>query len=527
LAGDGDVTIHPPPLITREDETKQTKRTAQRELPRLEWTENKEPKSAIVERRSVLGSAPHCDIVIADRAVSRVHAELEPRSEGLWIRDLNSRNGTLVGGVPIEAACVLHGYTIRVGSTDIHVNYQTVEQKPARRWPSDTFGPLLGRSDVMRELFATLHRLAQLDACIMIQGETGSGKEVVARAIHQASRRASGPFIVVDCGALSETLIEAELFGHTKGAFTGAVQARAGAIESAHGGTVFLDEIGELPLAMQPKLLRVLESSTIRRVGEAQHRNVDVRFVTASHRDLLSMVNRGEFREDLYFRLAVFPVRVPPLRERAEDIGMLLDKFSEGSTSWLTSTLLKILEQRPWRGNVRELRTFAQRARALGPDDALTLLGDAEGEAEPITKIIERKDLPIPAPPAVPSINGAPPGQAPSAPLSPRGAAAQASSHTPPLVPPPASLPSVPVYTDDGEPVSDIVPSPPGPTVLAGETPTFAQSYRTFRDQWMDFGEKAFVTALLDRHQRNVAAAAKDAGLDRTYLYRLMRKHNL
>ncbi len=515
-AADGEVTIFPPPPVAREDETTQTKRSAQRELPRLEWMEDKEPKSAIVERRAVLGSAPHCDIVISDRSVSRVHAEVEPRPEGLWIRDLNSRNGTLVGGVPVEAACVLHGYTIRVGTTDIHVNYATVEQKPARRWPADTFGPLIGRSDGMREMFATLARLAQLDACIMIQGETGSGKELVARAIHQASRRASGPFIVVDCGALSETLIEGELFGHTKGAFTGAVQNRAGAIEAAHGGTVFLDEIGELPLGMQPKLLRVLESSTIRRIGESQHRSVDVRFVTATHRDLLSMVNRGEFREDLYFRLAVFPVRVPPLRERTEDIGPLLNKFSEGSTGWLTPGLLKVLEQRPWRGNVRELRTFAQRARALGPDDALTLLGDSDNDGEPITKILERKDLPIPMPPIPPP------------PLSPRGAGAiPPAPPSVPLVPPAtASVPSVPIYLDDGEPLSDLASSPPIPP-LGGDTPTFAQSYRTFRDQWMDYGEKAFVTNLLERHQRNVAAAAKEAGLDRTYLYRLMRKHNL
>jgi two-component system response regulator GlrR len=493
-AAENEVTLFPPPLALSEDETRKTKRTAPRSLPRLAWNEGGDHRSAIIERRSVIGSAPHCDVVISDRSISRVHAEVDPRPAGGWIRDLNSRNGTFVGGLPVEAACVLHGYSIRLGTTDISVNYQTVESSVAGKWPGDTFGPLVGRSDVMRELFATLARLSQLDACIMIQGETGSGKELVARAIHQASPRASGPFIVVDCGALSETLIEAELFGHAKGAFTGAVQTRIGALEAAEGGTVFLDEIGELPLAMQPKLLRVLESSTIRRIGESKHRSVDVRFVTASHRDLLSMVNRGEFREDLYFRLAVFPVRVPPLRERTEDVQPLLAKFSEGSTGWLTPALLRVLEQRPWRGNVRELRTFVQRARALGPDEALALLGDTELDAEPITKVLERKDLP-PIPPRV--------GVAPVAPP------AQPSSAVPVI------------WAEEPEPASSATPASPT------QTPSFTQAYKTFRDQWMDYGERAFVSQLLERHGRNVAVAAKEAGLDRTYLYRLMRKHNL
>lgn len=272
-----------------------------RSVPRLEWTDDSGPRSATVERRCVVGSAPHCDVIVADQTVSRVHAEIEPREEGIWIRDLNSRNGTFVEGVRVESACVLHGFSIGVGATTILVDYANAEHKQVESWPSERFGPLLGRSQVMRELFATLARLSPLESSIMITGETGTGKELVARAIHQASARSSGPFVVVDCATLSESLIEAELFGHTKGAFTGAHVNRAGAIESADGGTVFLDEIGELPLGMQPKLLRVLESSTVRRIGESKHRNVDVRFVTATHRDLLSMVNRGEFRKTCIF----------------------------------------------------------------------------------------------------------------------------------------------------------------------------------------------------------------------------------
>ncbi len=426
-------------------------------------------RTVTVERRAFVGSAPHCDVIIADRAVSRVHAEIEPREDGLWIRDLKSLNGTFVEGVSVEAGCVLHGFTIRVGTTDLRVSYDGAEKKESERSSQDRFGPLYGRSRVMRELFSTLERLAPLDACIMIEGETGSGKELVACAIHEASARASGPFVVVDCAALSESLIEAELFGHAKGAFTGAHQTRIGAIEAANGGTVFLDEIGELPLGMQPKLLRVLESSTIRRIGESKHREVDVRFLTATHRDLLAMVNRGEFREDLYFRLAVVPVRLPPLRERVEDIGPLLTRFSEGSLDWLTPSLLHSLEARPWRGNVRELRNFAARARALGPVEALALCGQWADGREPITAILARPPELVPAPPA-------------------RAAA-----------PPP-------------EETAD---------------PSFFQTFGVFREQWIHRGERAFLQALLDRHQRNVAAAAKEAGLDRTYMYRLLRKHGL
>jgi transcriptional regulator with GAF, ATPase, and Fis domain len=456
-------TTPPPP--GRQDETLRKIRPAQPSLPRLEWTDKEGPRSVIVERRSVVGSAPHCDIIIADRAVSRVHAEFEPRADGLWIRDLKSLNGTFVEGVSVEAGCVLHGFTIRVGTTDLHVDYENGEKKKVHRWPSDHFGPLYGKSQIMRELFSMLARVAPLDACIMIQGETGSGKELVARAIHEASPRAAGPFVVVDCAALSEGVVESELFGHAKGAFTGAQQTRVGAIEAASGGTVFLDEIGELPLTMQPKLLRMLESSTIRRVGESKHREVDVRFVTATHRDLLSMVNRGEFREDLYFRLAVVPVQLPPLRDRVDDIGFLLARFSEGSLSWLNPDLLRSLEKRPWRGNVRELRNFAARAKALGTAEALAFCAQWAEAREPSTAVIPRPALPTP-------------------------------------------LPSSPVES-------------------GADGPSFFQPFGAFREQWIHAGERAFLKALLDRHQRNVAAAAKEAGLDRTHMYRLLRKHGL
>jgi DNA-binding NtrC family response regulator len=485
-----------------------------RSLPRLEWTERGVARTVTIERRSVLGSAPHCDVIIADPTVSRVHAEIEPRDEGVWLRDLNSRNGTFVEGVRVESACVLHGYTVRVGSTDVLVNYRNGQHKEVEAWPSERFGPLVGRSQIMRELFATLARLAPLECCIMINGETGTGKELVARAIHQASPRASGPFIVVDCAALSESLIEAELFGHVKGAFTGAHQMRVGAIEAADGGTVFLDEIGELPIGMQPKLLRVLESSTVRRIGESKHRSVNVRFLTATHRDLLSMVNRGEFREDLYFRLAVVPVRVPSLRERVEDIELLLTHFSEGAHDWLTPAVLRMLENRPWRGNVRELRNFVARARAIGPTDAMSVSKDWADAREPVTAVLPRPPESIKAldtdPP--PSPRTLPAGIPAFFSLAHPNSAPRPTSAAPPPPPPPPSQTELP---------------PSSGLVDASDKPSFEQPFRNFREAWIGYGEKAFLRALLERHQNNVAAAAKEAGIDRTHMYRLIRKHRL
>jgi two-component system response regulator GlrR len=239
-------------------------------------------------------------------------------------------------------------------------------------WPESTFGPLIGPSDVMRRLFARLDRLAAARMSVLIEGETGTGKDLVARALHERSPRARAPFVPVDCGALSGTLLEGELFGHARGAFTDARSARAGAIEAAEGGTVFLDEIGELPLCMQPRLLRAIETRTVKRLGENEHRPVDVRFLCATHRDLEARGARGEFREDLYFRLAVLRVRVPALRERLSDIPALAEGMLPGAAHrLLTPALLAELRAHDWSGNVRELRNVLERVALLGPQECL------------------------------------------------------------------------------------------------------------------------------------------------------------
>ena len=322
---------------------------------------------------TVLGSSENVDVSIADATVSRIHAEIEMDAHGAWVRDLGSRNGTFVDRVEVKGARIHVGSVLRLGSAEIHLEAVGGPPESVELWPETHLGPLVGQSPAMREMFAMLARIAQTEIPVFIRGETGSGKELVARAIHEASPRKNGPYIVVDCAALAENLLESELFGHARGAFTGATNAREGAIESGSGGTVFLDEIGELPLDMQPKLLRVLEQHTVRRVGESEHRHVDVRFIAATHRDLVDFVARGWFREDLYFRLAVLPMRVPPLRERPEDIELLAAHFlGPLAPSLLTPSFVAELESRPWRGNVRELRNVLDRVRALGVERAMS-----------------------------------------------------------------------------------------------------------------------------------------------------------
>src|SRR5262249_35246259 len=308
------------------------------------------------------------ELRIADREVSRLHAELEPTDRGTWVRDLGSRNGTFVEKLLVTAALVPDGARIRLGGTELVLRYPTAPA-PVELWPEERFGGIIGASTAMRELFAQMARVARSDAPALILGETGTGKELAARAIHDASARAEGPFVIVDCAALASTLIEGELFGHARGAFTGAVGARAGSFEAANGGTIFLDEIGELSPAMQPKLLRVLESQTVKRLGESEHRRIDVRLVAATHRDLRRMVNAGAFREDLYFRIAVLPLVLPPLRARQPAIPLLFRHFLGGRQP-VEPVSERELEQMPWLGNVRELRNFAERACAVGAKGA-------------------------------------------------------------------------------------------------------------------------------------------------------------
>src|SRR5262245_45076127 len=314
-----------------------------------------------------IGTADGNDLVLVDRTVSRFHCEVVLRGEAILIRDCGSTNGTLIDGVRIREAEIPPGTLVRIGSSAFRVE---LGEEPAFVEVSgrSAFGELVGASVEIRRVYAILERLALTDATVLVQGETGTGKDVLARSLHAASRRADRPFVAVDCGAIPEHLVESELFGHVKGAFTGATSDRRGVIEEADGGTLFLDEIGEMPLALQPKLLRAIESRSIRRVGGSGSRIVDVRIVAATNRSLAASINDASFREDLYYRLAVVEVRLPPLRARRDDIAVLAHHFFRrfAGDGVLPAEFVAGLVGRGWPGNVRELRNYIERSVSLG-----------------------------------------------------------------------------------------------------------------------------------------------------------------
>jgi len=315
-----------------------------------------------------VGSAPKNTLALGDPAVSRLHCELRFGPEGIRLADCGSTNGTWIGGVSIGSATIPLGTVVTVGES--HVRVEPDQAASLVLVSSATsFGELLGASREMRLVYAILERVAPTEVTVLIQGETGTGKDVAARAIHAASRRARGPFVPVDCSTIPESLFESELFGHVKGAFTGATGDRAGAFEEASGGTLFLDEIGELPLGQQAKLLRAIETRAVRPVGGARTIPVDVRVIAATNRPLARAVNEGTFREDLYYRLAVVEVTMPPLRARAEDVPELARHFLArlGITdAAVAADLGRRLGARAFPGNVRELRNFVERSVALG-----------------------------------------------------------------------------------------------------------------------------------------------------------------
>ena len=310
-----------------------------------------------------IGARPSNDVVLSDRRVSGAHCEVWLDRRGFRLRDLESTNGTTVAGVRVLDAYLAPGQVLGIGKNLLRFDLCGDDARLPLQ-PAPSFGRLIGASPLMRHVFHDLGRIAASDVTVLIGGETGTGKELVAEAIHDASPRATGPLVVVDCGATVGSLFEDELFGHERGAFTGAERAAEGAFERAHGGTLFLDEIGELPLDLQPKLLRAIESRRVRRLGGSRDIACDVRIVAATNRDLAREVNRGSFREDLFYRLAVARVHVPPLRDRPEDIMPLVHHFlaSAGSdASRLTDETARALVAHHWPGNVRELRNAVER----------------------------------------------------------------------------------------------------------------------------------------------------------------------
>jgi len=396
--------------------------------------------------RAVIGTHEASDLVLTDRTVSRFHCEIVLSEGSATIRDLGSRNGTLVDGVSVLQAFLRSGATLTLGRSQIRFDLGTDHAKiPLSE--HEQFGLMVGRSLPMRAAFALLEKAAASEVTVLIEGETGTGKEAAAESIHRESARREGPFVVVDCGAIPADLLESELFGHERGAFTGAVAARQGAFEAASGGTIFLDEVGELAADLQPKLLRALERHEVKRVGGNKYVPCDVRVVAATNRNLRSEVNARKFRSDLYYRLAVLEVRLPPLRERTEDVPILTEHLlksmsaSERPEAALVRTreFLADLARHPWPGNVRELRNYLERC--------LTL----------------HEQTPLAADPAA-----------------------------------------------------------------AGPAPfDSTQPLRVARDAWTRAFERRYLEEVLRRHGDNVTAAARAAGVDRIYFYRLLWRHGL
>lgn len=337
---------------------------------------------ALTRATATVGRHPTNDVVVADPRVSGTHVELARVGDRVRVHDVGSTNGTWLGGHRVTDMELAQGAELTIGDSVLRFDVDpTVAPAPAPE--RENFGDLVGRSNVMRELFATLERIAPKELGVLIQGEAGTGKEEIARAIHAASTRAKGPFVVIDATALPEALTESLLFGHEQGAFPGAGDARPGFFEAARGGTLFIDEVGELPTALQSKFLRVIERKEVTRVGAHAPIVVDVRVLTSTQRDLRNAIDKGRFREDLYFRLAQVRISVPALRQHVEDLPLICAKLlaRAGSDAMIDVDALEHLGSMPWPGNVRELDNVLARASALAREGVIRR-ADIAGEGQ-------------------------------------------------------------------------------------------------------------------------------------------------
>jgi transcriptional regulator with PAS, ATPase and Fis domain len=334
--------------------------------------------SVPIDGEVLVGTSEACDLRLNDRAASRRHLLIRPGRIGVRVVDQESRNGTWQGEHLIYEAELAVGGELRLGATVLRFEIEPCEEgeKPVPSNPArHGFGRFLGAAPCLGPVYDRVQRVAPTDSTVLLEGESGTGKELLAEAIHDGSQRASGPFVVLDCGAMPDTLIEARLFGHERGAFTGAERAQPGAFEAAAGGTVFLDEVGELPPSVQTRLLRVVDRRQVCRLGSQKTIDVDVRVIAATHRNLEREVEESRFRLDLFHRLAVVLIRLPPLRERPEDIEPLAREFLRlygGADGLLTNEVLTRMREHRWPGNARELRNHVERLVVLGEAEALS-----------------------------------------------------------------------------------------------------------------------------------------------------------
>jgi DNA-binding NtrC family response regulator len=394
-----------------------------------------------------IGKGTEAQLTLTDPLVSREHLLVHVSARGVQLRDLGSKNGSFLGGTRLTQATLAPGTIVQLGTTKLRL-VSVHAPPPPRASEATRFGALHGGSLAMRQVFAQLEAVAASRVHVLIEAETGCGKELTARALHTEGARASGPYVVCDLGATMGSLVESTLFGHVRGAITGATGDRPGAFVEADGGTIFLDEIGELPRDLQPRLLRVVETGQVKPVGADKYRDVDVRIVAATNRNLEEEVRAGRFREDLFYRLAVVRVRLPPLRERKEDIPHLVRLFLHGRGIELPPETLAVLGEYDWPGNVRELQNAMQRGLARRPGGG-RLTPDLLGLDNSVG----------------------------------------------------AALPW------------------PG----AGDK----RSVLEIRDQLIAAWERAYLAQLLERCGGNVSRAAREGGLERAYLHRLLKRHNV
>jgi transcriptional regulator with GAF, ATPase, and Fis domain len=433
-------------------------------------------KARLTGGRSIIN-----DLVLSDKAISGTHFEILASDDGYRLRDLDSTNGTFIGDLRVKEVWLKPNQEFRVGHTMLRFTpTQDIVEIPLSK--RDTFEQVTGASVRMREIFATLEKVAPSELTVLITGETGTGKEMIARGIHQASVRRTKPFVVLDCGAIPKDLIESTLFGHEKGSFTGAVGQHHGCFEQAQGGTIFLDEIGELDINLQPKLLRVLENRELKRVGGDRLIKIDVRVLAATNRDLRAMVNQGTFREDLYFRLSVIHVELPPLRERREDVPALAEVFLKeiAARRSLSMTFapdaIAALQAHSWPGNVRELKNVVERAASLTE-----------------SPLVHRSDL-----------------------MFNRDTTPRASSS--------GTFASSSAAPTSGN--SHAVPSGAEPGLVM---PPFSPGldFKEAKQRVVDAFELAYLKQLLERHDGNITRSAQEAGLTRYHLRELLKRHGL
>jgi len=411
----------------------------------------------------VVGADPEADVVLSDDTVSRHHCEIRETAEGYRIVDLGSKNGIIVAGTPVKDALLVPGCEVVLGNTAFRFS-SDVDEVLVMPADQTRYGEIIGRSLRMREVYTVIERVAPSDLSVIVEGQTGTGKELVARAIHTRSRRADKPYVVFDCSAFPENLLESELFGHERGAFSGAIATHRGVFERADSGTVFFDELGEMAVALQPKFLRVIETGEVRRVGGERDFRVDVRIIAATNRPLAGLVEKRAFRQDLFFRLAKVQIHLPPLHERTEDVPLLADHFLEEHSdrargdrrlaARFSRESMDLLLQHRWPGNIRELRNVVERAATFC--DAGLITPD---------------DLPA-------EVGG-------------------------------------------GGDLGGAAPWMAAPVTSAGRT------FHDAKEETLRRFELEFLQDLLRRFGSNVSRAAREAGVDRRHFYRLLKKHGL